>query len=52
MATCTAPFPAMTPGAHALTLTQTISGAESGKSMALAFTFVVVVTPTGVRVVP
>ena len=53
MATCTAPFPAMSPGAHTLTLTQVIAGAESPKSTpALAVVFVVVVTPTNIRVVP
>ena len=52
-ATCTATFPAMSPGAHTLTLTQLIGGAESPKSTpALAVVFVVVVTPTAVRIVP
>jgi hypothetical protein len=51
-ATCSAPFPALTPGAHTLTLTQTISGASSAKSAPLSFTFVIVVTPTNLRVTP
>ncbi len=50
--TCSAAFPALTPGAHTLTLTQIIGGAESAKSATLAFSYVLVVTPTAVRVVP
>lgn len=49
---CMAPFPAMTPGTHTVTLTQTSGGAESAKSTGLSITFVVVVTPQNVRVVP
>ncbi len=45
-ASCSVPFPAFTPGNHSITLTQMISGVESGKSLPLAFTFVLVVTPT------
>jgi hypothetical protein len=48
--TCQAPMPALTPGAHTITLTQSIGGAESVKSTALSFTYVVVVTPTSLRV--
>ena len=50
--TCTAPIPAMTPGTHLITLTQTSGTAESAKSTGLSITFVVVVTPQGLRVVP
>jgi hypothetical protein len=49
-ATCTVPFPSMTPGAHVLTLTMVVAGAESPKSVPLNFTFILVVTPTGVRI--
>lgn len=51
-ATCTANFPAMTPGTHTVTVTQTISGASSSPSVPLSVTFVIVVTPTNPRVVP
>jgi hypothetical protein len=51
-ATCTAPFPPMTVGSHSLTLSQVSNGAESPKSTPLTVTFVIVVTPTGIRVVP
>jgi len=50
-ATCTANWPAMTPGTHTLTITQ-VNGGESGKSAPLSFSFVVVVVPTNVRQVP
>lgn len=49
-ATCTATLPAMTVGTHILTVTQTISGAVSPQSAPLSFSFVVVVTPTNVRI--
>lgn len=49
-AACVGNFPALTPGAHTLTLTQTIAGAESAKSSAFPFTYVVVVTPTNVGI--
>lgn len=45
-AVCTANIPALTLGVHTVTLSQVISGAESGKSAVLNFTFVIVVTPT------
>jgi hypothetical protein len=48
--TCTGSFPALTPGAHTITLTQAIGSAESGKSSPLSFTFVIVVTPSNVTV--
>jgi hypothetical protein len=51
-ATCTAPFPAMTVGSHTLTLSQVSNGAESPKSAPLSVTFAIVVTPTGIRIVP
>lgn len=51
--TCVAPFPALTPGVHNLTLTQVIGAQESAKSTpVLAITFVVVVSPSGVRIIP
>lgn len=50
-ATCTANFPALVPGVHTITVMQTLSGVSSPQSTSLAFTFVVVVTPTGLRVV-
>ena len=50
-ATCTATLPALTLGTHTLTLTQTISGATSPASTpALSFTYVIVVTPTNIRI--
>lgn len=49
---CAAAFPAMTPGTHALTITQTIGGVESAKSSALSVTLVVVVTPANIRIIP
>lgn len=51
-ATCTTNLPALTPGAHTLTVTQTIAGATSPASTPVSFSMVVVVTPTGVRIVP
>jgi len=50
--TCKGNWPAMTPGTHTVTLTQVIQTAESTKSVPLSVTFVVVVTPTGLVVVP
>lgn len=52
LVSCIAPFPAMAPGTHTVTLTQTSGTAESGKSTGLSITFVVVVTPQSLRVVP
>ena len=50
--TCSATFPALTPGTHTLVGTQTISGTESAKTPTpFSFAFVVVVTPTGWRIV-
>lgn len=51
-ATCTVALPALTTGAHTLTVTQTIAGASSTPSASLAFSMVLVVTPTNVRIVP
>lgn len=49
--TCTANFPAFTPGNHTLAITQVLSGAESTKSNTLTFQFVVAVVPTQLRIV-
>lgn len=49
-ANCTGSIPALTLGVHTVTLSQVISGAESGKSSVLSFTFVIVVTPTNLIV--
>lgn len=49
-AVCTATIPALTLGVHTVTLSQVISGAESGKSTGLSFTFVIVVTPGNLMV--
>lgn len=49
---CTANIPALTVGPHTVTLTQAITGAESGKSSPVSFTFVIVVTPTGFTLKP
>lgn len=51
-ATCTAPFPPMTVGPHTLTLSQVTNSVESPKSAPLSVTFVVVITPTGLRITP
>lgn len=51
-AACTSNIPALTVGAHTVTLAQNIQGAESGKSASLSFTFVVVVTPSGLVLKP
>ena len=52
-ATCsTAGWPAMTSGAHSLTVTQTIGGVETSQSVPLSVTLVIVVTPTNVRIGP
>lgn len=48
--TCVIPIPALVPGKHTLTMTQVQAGAESNKSVPLVLTFVVIVTPTNVRV--
>jgi len=49
---CQAPFPAMPPGAHTISLTQKIGTQESGKSSPLlSITFSVVVTPTGLKII-
>lgn len=47
---CTALMPALTPGAHTVTITQRISGAESDKSNPASFTFVIVVTPANLTI--
>jgi len=49
-AACSSNLPVLTLGLHSLTLTQVISGAESAKSAAVTFTFVVVVQPTALRI--
>lgn len=51
-ATCTAPFPPMTVGTHVLTLSQVTNSVESPKSTPLNVTFVIVITPTGLRIAP
>lgn len=51
-ATCMAPFPPMTVGTHILTLSQVTNSVESPKSTPLSVTFVVVITPTGLRIAP
>lgn len=49
--TCSAPFPAFTPGAHTLKLTAENVAGESAQSAALAFTFVVIpAVPANVRI--
>lgn len=48
---CSAPLPALTAGSHVIRLSQTLGGAESGQSASLNFTFVIVVTPTNLRVI-
>lgn len=45
--TCKADLPALTVGSHQIRLTQVIGAAESPQSLPLSFTYVVVVTPTG-----
>jgi len=45
-ASCTGDIPALTQGPHTLTLTQNSQGAESPKSNAVSFTYVIVITPT------
>jgi hypothetical protein len=48
---CSAPFPAFTPGEHAIELTARNSAGESPRSAPLPFTFVVVPTaPATVRI--
>lgn len=48
---CTAPFPAFTPGQHSLQLTATNAAGESVKSSPFAFTFVVVPSaPANIRI--
>lgn len=52
-ATCSANFPALTPGSHTIALTQSIGTAESLRSTPpFAFEYVVVVVPTNVRMAP
>ena len=51
LVTCVGNWPAMTPGAHTVTVTQ-VNGGESLKSSGLSITFSVTVTPTNVRQVP
>jgi hypothetical protein len=48
---CTGNVPAMTLGLHTLTLTQASGSAESSKSSPLSVTFVVLVTPSGLKIV-
>lgn len=48
-ASCTANFPAFTPGTHTLVISQAMGTVESGKSgPPTSFTFVIVVTPSNV----
>ena len=48
---CSVPFPAFTPGSHALTLTATNTAGESPKSSPFAFVFVVVPgAPSNIRI--
>ena len=48
---CSAPMPAFTPGAHALTLTASNAAGESPHSTPISFTFVVVPdAPTSLRI--
>ena len=50
---CTAPFPAFTPGSHTLTLTAANQAGESAQSAPFAFVFVVVpAVPANLRLVP
>ena len=49
-ATCSVSWPAMTPGVHAIQLTQTIAMTESAKSVTFSATLVLLVTPTNVRI--
>lgn len=48
-ATCVVSLPPLVAGAHTVSVTQSLGGAESAKSVALSFTVVIVVTPTNVR---
>lgn len=50
LTTCLVNFPALTIGNHTITVTQLFGITESTKSSVLNFTFVVVVTPTNVRI--
>jgi hypothetical protein len=50
-ADCSVNLPALTVGTHTVTLTQVISAAESAKPTPFSFSFVVVVTPTGLQIV-
>ena len=48
---CEVPFPAFTPGSHALTLTTSNEAGESAKSSVLNFKFVVVASaPTNLKI--
>ena len=49
-ADCTGDIPALIQGTHTVTLTQNSQGAESPKSNAVSFTFVIVIVPTSFRV--
>lgn len=51
LVSCSVSIPALTVGAHTVTISQVINTAESAKSSPLSFTFVVVVTPTNLRIV-
>lgn len=49
--TCSAAFPAFTPGSHTLTITASNIAGESPKSSVLSFTFVIIPSiPTNVRI--
>lgn len=48
---CSINFPALTIGNHVVTLTQLFGSTESTKSTPFSFTFVVVVTPSGLKIV-
>lgn len=48
---CSANFPALTLGMHTIQMTQASGVAESLKSTSFSFTFVVLITPTGIKIV-
>jgi hypothetical protein len=49
-AACTGNIPALAQGQHTAAITQMIAGAESAKSNAVTFQFVIVVNPTGLKI--
>ena len=50
--TCTAPFPAFTPGNHSITMTAANLAGESAKTSPLDFTFIVTPsTPARIRII-